>query len=128
MEYATEQALEREFVNWCKDLDIQCIKGPSMFAKGFPDRFWQLPNGGGSVYCEFKGTSYYGLTKMQEWWQRYLVYSNPNRYFVVENKEELEQLKKRCLQLMAIGPELVAYETKLLKELESDAIIKSKGD
>jgi hypothetical protein len=121
--YATEKALERDFVNWCKHLDIQCVKGPSMFAKGFPDRFWQLPKNGGTVYAEFKGTSYYGLTPMQKWWQRYLVASNPNRYFVIEDKAELEALKKHCIQLMEIGAKVVAYENKLLKELNSSVII-----
>jgi len=127
MAYATEGVLEKKFKAWCDDNDIICIKGPSMFAKGFPDRFAQLPNGGGSIHVEFKGTSYYGLTKMQQWWQRYLVNSDPHRYFVVADTIELDNLIQSCKDLIAIGKKVVAYETKLLKELNSGAIINHKG-
>ena len=118
MAYATESALERKFKDWCDDHDVICIKGPAHLAKGFPDRFAQLPNGGGSVHVEFKGTSYYGLSKMQLMWKDYLIDSNPHRYFIVEDTDQLAYLIKRCEQLIAIGPQVVAYEDELLKNLQ----------
>jgi hypothetical protein len=113
----TEKKLERDFCDWAKERDIVPVKGPANLAKGIPDRFLQLPRGGGTIYVEFKGTSYYGLSKIQEWWMHYLLDSNPNRYFVIDNVAELEELKQKCLDFIAIGKELVDYETKLLKEL-----------
>ena len=117
MAYATESALEKNFSAWCQVRDIIPIKGPSMFAKGIPDRYVQLPDGGGTIYIEFKGTSYYGLTAMQRMWKDYLINSSPNRYFLVENTDELDALKKRCLEFIDIGKELVSYETSLLEKL-----------
>ena len=116
MAYATEGALERNFTKWCMDTyEVYAVKGPAHFAKGFPDRFLQLPNGGGTIYVEFKGTSYYGLTKMQEWWRDYIKESSPHRYFLVENPEELEALKEACVILCNIGPSLVPYEKELIE-------------
>ena len=113
---STEARLEKKFVQWCKDKDIIPIKGPSHLAKGFPDRFIQLPNGGGSAYIEFKGTSVaYDLTPMQVWWKEYLTNSNPNRYFVVENKQQLTELFEKLEVLIGIGVTLVGLETKLIK-------------
>lgn len=116
----TEKYLEKNFCEWCRERDIQPIKGPSQFAKGFPDRFLQLPSGGGSVYVEFKGSSYYyGLTPMQQWWRKYLKDSSPNRYFLVEDEEQLEHLKQACLDFIKIGSKLVEYENYLLRNLQN---------
>ena len=114
-----EQALESNFVKWCKEKEIVAIKGPSATAKGFPDRFLQLPNFGGTIYVEFKGTSYYDLTPIQVWWKNYLKASDPLRYFVIDTKEDLENLKLRCEQFMQIGAQIVEYENKLLSELDN---------
>ncbi len=111
----TEKRLETNFVNWCKQHNIVPIKGPAMFVKGIPDRYVQLPNGGGTIYVEFKGTSYYGLTPLQIWWKNYLMNSDPHRYFYIETDEQLEALKQHCLKLMSIGYKLVELETELLK-------------
>lgn len=116
----TEKALENNFVAWCKDLDIVPIKGPTATSKGFPDRFLQLPTGGGTIYVEFKGSSYYSLTPLQEWWRAYLKASCPNRYFLVEDKRDLDLLKQRCLSFIAIGADLVKAEVDLLLKYEQD--------
>lgn len=116
----TEKALENNFTAWCKERKIVPIKGPVTTSKGFPDRFLQLPNGGGTIYVEFKGTNYYSLTPLQAWWRDYLKASNPNRYFLVEDKEGLERLKMRCLSFIAIGEALVKYETDLLLKHEQE--------
>jgi len=113
---STEQYLESNFAKWCRDQEIEPIKGPVATSKGFPDRFLQLPKGGGTIYVEFKGTSYYGLTPLQEWWRDYILDSSPHRYFVVENKEQLEKLKKLCQAFIAIGTKLTEYEGLLLDE------------
>jgi|LGOV01.1.fsa_nt_gb hypothetical protein len=113
-----EKRLERNFCAWCKERDIVPVKGPANLAKGIPDRFLGLPSGGGTIYVEFKGSSYYGLQPMQMWWQEYLLDSSLNRYFVIDNDEDLANLKSACEKFIAIGAKLVAYETQLLKELE----------
>jgi hypothetical protein len=120
MRVVTESSLETNFCKWCKEHDIIPIKGPVAQSKGFPDRFVQLPNGGGTIYVEFKGTSNYDLTPMQRWWGEYLKNSNPNRYFTVSTPEELNMLKQRCLEFIAIGDPLVSYETKLLAEMKEE--------
>jgi hypothetical protein len=112
----TEKQLEATFVRWCQYKKIVAIKGPSATAKGFPDRFLQLPNGGGTIYVEFKGTSYYGLAPLQVWWKEYLINSSPHRYFLVATDEELDHLKEMCLKFIAIGKELVAFENELLNK------------
>jgi hypothetical protein len=106
----TEKQLESSFVRWCQYKKIVAIKGPAATAKGFPDRFLQLPNGGGTVYVEFKGTSYYGLAPLQLWWKEYIINSSPHRYFLVDNEEDLEQLKSTCEKFISIGPKLIAFE------------------
>lgn len=110
----TEKKLESDFVRWCQRKQIVAIKGPVMTTKGFPDRFLQLPNGGGTIYAEFKGTSYYTLTPLQVWWKDYILKSSPHRYFLVDNEEDLERLKAACEKFIAIGPELVAFEKEKL--------------
>lgn len=116
----TEKYLENNFVKWCRDQEIEPIKGPVATSKGFPDRFLQLPNGGGTIYVEFKGTSYYSLTPLQVWWKEYILVSSPNRYFMVDNKEDLEALKVKCKAFMSIGKELTMYETSLLRAYYND--------
>lgn len=111
-----EKRLEADFVKWCQFKQIVAIKGPVMTAKGFPDRFLQLPKGGGSIYVEFKGTSYYDLLPLQKWWEEYLMGSNPHRYFLVDDDEKLDYLKKMCEKFIRIGSILVAVEHSLLKE------------
>lgn len=117
----TEKYLESNFVKWCNEKDIVPIKGPVTTSKGFPDRFLQLPKGGGTIYVEFKGTSYYSLTPLQEWWREYLLLSSPNRYFLVDNVEDLKNLKIRCLSFMALGKRLVDYETAVLDDFKDTA-------
>jgi hypothetical protein len=119
-----EARLEANFVKWCKEKGILAIKGPVGTSKGFPDRFLQLPNMGGTVYVEFKGSSYYGLTPLQEWWKEYILSSSPNRYFVVDNDLDLVRLKRRCEHFISIGVTLHAYETQLLERLELDDLHK----
>lgn len=117
----TEKYLESNFVKWCRDQQIEPIKGPVATSKGFPDRFLQLPKGGGTIYVEFKGSSDYGLTPLQEWWKEYLLESSPNRYFVVDNKEDLEELKMRCREFIVIGKTLTSLETNLLQTYRTNA-------
>ena len=114
MREVSERALEKSFVDWCSEQDIEALKGPVGLSKGFPDRFAMLNNGGGTVYVEFKGSSYYDLTQMQCWWREYLLKSSPNRYFVVRNHEDLAHLKCVCLALMQVGPHLADYERDLM--------------
>lgn len=113
-----EKRLENNFVTWCRARDIEPIKGPTATSKGFPDRFLQLPKGGGTIYVEFKGSSYYSLTPLQQWWKQYLLESNPNRYFVVDTEEDLAKLKIRCETLIMIGSTLVAQERELIEKAE----------
>ena len=111
-----EKRLEADFSRWCQSKQIVPIKGPVVTSKGFPDRFVQLPNGGGTIYVEFKGTSYYDLTPLQVWWKNYLLASNPHRYFLVATDEELDHLKEMCLKFIAIGKELITFENELLNK------------
>lgn len=113
MSTTTEKLLERNFVKWCKDRDIVAIKGASHLAKGFPDRFLQLPNRGGSIYVEFKG-DFVGLSPIQEWWRDYLRASSPHRYFVVDTPDKLERLKAVCEMFIDAGPELYKLELEYL--------------
>lgn len=110
-----EKRYEQDFCRWCSAQDMKALKGPTANSGGFPDRFVQLKNGGGTVYVEFKGTSdYYGLSERQLWWCDYLKASNPHRYFVVSDQETLERLKRACLVFMEIGPDNVKQEHELL--------------
>lgn len=111
-----EKRLEADFCRWCQSKQIVPIKGPVVTSKGFPDRFVQLPNGGGTIYVEFKGTSYYDLTPLQVWWKNYLLASNPHRYFLVATDEELAFVKQRCELFISLGPELINFEKELLNK------------
>lgn len=113
----TEKQLETKFVKWCKSKEIVPNKGPAQMIKGFPDRFIQLPNSGGTVYVEFKGTSnYYGLTQIQEWWANYLKNSDRVRYYLIEDERQLERLIRICEALIKVGFKIVQYEIELIKE------------
>lgn len=112
----TEKRLESIFVRWCQSKEIVAIKGPVVTSKGFPDRFLQLPKHGGTIYVEFKGTSYYDLTPLQEWWRDYIKASSPNRYFLIATDEELDVLKERCEFFIKYGNVITEVETNLLKE------------
>lgn len=109
-----EKRLESRFCNWCKDKGVITVKGPSMLAKGFPDRIVILPNGAGTLYVEFKGDLYYGLTQLQEWWQRQLVYSAPRRHYVVDTDEKLEALKDVCCKLIDAGQRYAHLDEEVL--------------
>lgn len=112
---STEAKLESKFVQWCNQRDIKPIKGPTATSKGFPDRFLQLPSGGGTIYIEFKGdNTYYSLSPLQEWWARYIRNSNPNRYFIVDSDEALEHVINMCEVLITIGAQVIAYEQELI--------------
>jgi len=110
-----ERKLEQNFVRWCKEKDIIPIKGPTQNTKGFPDRFFQLPNHGGTLYVEFKGSNNYGLSPMQQWWATYLKQSSPHRYFVVDTLETLERLKRACETFIRLGPDLYEAEMTIIK-------------
>lgn len=124
MSTTIEKRLEDNFVKWCKSKGMEPMKGPVGLSKGFPDRFVQLPMLGGTIYVEFKGSSYYGLSPMQEWWKEYILSSSPNRYFVVDDDEDLARLKRRCEHLISIGAAVTTYEKDLLDRLELDDLHK----
>jgi hypothetical protein len=113
----TEQYLESHFVKWCKDHDVTAVKGPVGLSKGFPDRFVALPNGAGTIYVEFKGTSDYGLSKMQLYWKQLLRDSDPYRYFVIETKEQVLALENFCQGLIDSGPTLLEKENEIIDTL-----------
>lgn len=96
-----ESAYEKPFVEWVRSLGGTSPKGPAMQYKGIPDRIVVLPNGGGTVWVEFKN-GVYNLTPMQKWWRDLLMSSDPERYFTVTTKDELEYCKKRCLEFMGM--------------------------
>jgi len=90
-----EKYLEHKFCDWCKQQDIQTVKGPSGMYKGIPDRIVIIPNGG-TLWVEFKGDTYYQLTPMQQLWKKILIQSDPERYFCINTKEELKELMDLC--------------------------------
>lgn len=95
-----EKYLEHKFVAWCKANGVLAVKGDANMYKGIPDRIVILPKGGGTIWVEFKGDSYYQLTPMQLKWQEWLMASDSTRYFVINDKEELQRLIDYCLMLM----------------------------
>lgn len=115
----SEAALKKDFSDWCQFRDIQPLYMPRSISKGFPDRYIQLPSGGGTFYVEFKGSSiYYGLDAMQKWWQKKLLDSSPHRYIVVDDEESLAKAKQMCLDLIKIGPNVIEYEAILLRNVD----------
>lgn len=99
-----EKPLEKKFCEWLKSIGGEPVKGPSFTNAGIPDRINVLPNGGGTIWVEFKGGTEYQLTPIQQWWKRLLLNSDPTRYFVVDTKEDLEKLIETCKSLMVDKP------------------------
>ena len=91
-----EKPLERKFCEWLRSIGGEPVKGPSFTNKGIPDRIAVLPNGGGTVWIEFKGGTSYQLTPIQKWWRDLLMNSDPTRYFVVDTKEDLARVIETC--------------------------------
>lgn len=110
MAVVTEKRLETKFVKWAKEHGAMTVKGPTAQSKGFPDRIVILPNGGGTLYIEFKGSSYYGLTPLQEWWKETLLASNPNRYFVVDSEHTLTHVITVAEAFIEAGNTLIKEE------------------
>ena len=105
MNTSIEKTLEKNFVSFIENICIngyygKAIKGPSYMYTGIPDRIAILPGGGGTVWVEFKGGTYYGLTPKQVEWKQRLINSDPSRYFCIDTKEQLEELKNYCLTLI----------------------------
>lgn len=98
-----EKPLERKLCEWAKSIGAEPVKGPSYTNKGIPDRIIVLPNGGGTVWVEVKGGTYYQLTPMQQWWKALLLNSDPERYFVIDNKEDLQKVIDACLRFIDIA-------------------------
>ena len=100
-----EKYLEKRFCTWCNehstdDHKIIPIKGWAQQYTGIPDRIVILPYGHGTLWIEFKGGTAYGLTAMQQKWRKWLIDSDPNRYYCIDTKEDLEHLLnliERCL-------------------------------
>lgn len=109
-----ESYLEDKFVEWCNKVEAKAVKGPTAQSKGFPDRFVALPNYGGTVYVEFKGTSSYGLEPLQKWWMMKIKKSSPDRYFLVACRSDLEDLIRMCEGFMAIGYDMLRMERILM--------------
>lgn len=95
-----EKYLERKFCEWVRSIGGMAVKGPSYDYKGIPDRIIILPNGGGTVWIEFKGNTYYQLQPKQVWWKDLIVSSDPNRYFLVDTKEDLTKTIEACQRLI----------------------------
>lgn len=101
MPNSIEKSLERSFVAWVKTQGGRAVKGPAYTDAGIPDRIVVLPDGGGTLWIEFKGGTAYGLTPMQLWWKRLLTSSDPERYRCIDTWDDLEKLKQYCLTLMS---------------------------
>lgn len=97
---SNEKYLERKFNDYIKSIKGMSVKGPSHMYTGIPDRIAVLPNGGGTIWVEFKGGTYYQLQPMQKWWKELLVSSDPDRYFLVDTKEDLDKLVETCQRLI----------------------------
>lgn len=95
-----EKPLEAKFCKWLRSVGGEPVKGPSYTNKGIPDRICVLPNGGGTIWVEFKGGTYYQLTPIQQWWKDLLISSDPSRYFLIDTQEDLERLIETCKRLI----------------------------
>ena len=91
-----EKYLERKLCEWVRSIGGEPVKGPSYTNKGIPDRILVLPNGGGTVWVEVKGGTYYQLTPIQKWWKDLLMNSDPDRYFMIDTKEDLDKVIETC--------------------------------
>lgn len=97
-----EKYLEKTFCDWCKTKGAIPVKGPANMYKGIPDRVVALPHGGGTIWVEFKGGTAYQLTDAQKMWRRMLIDSAPDRYFVIDSKEDLKHLIQTCEMFMRV--------------------------
>lgn len=95
-----EKSLEKKFVEWCDSIGGKAVKGPAYMYAGIPDRIAVLPHGGGTIWVEFKGGTYYQLTPIQEHWRKRLIDSDPTRYFCIDTWEDYQTLIDYCLTLM----------------------------
>ena len=95
-----EKPLERKFNRWVTSIGGESVKGPSYTNKGIPDRIVVLPNGGGTIWVEFKGGTSYQLTPTQIEWKKRLMDSNPNTYFLVDTIDDLNKLIEHCKSLI----------------------------
>ena len=100
---SNEKALEKKFCDWVKVIGGIAVKGPAPMYKGIPDRIAVLPHGGGTVWVEFKGGTYYSLTPMQLHWRKMLMESDPDRYFLVDNIDDLAHVISACKTFMEMG-------------------------
>ncbi len=100
---SNEKALEKKFCDWVKVIGGIAVKGPAPMYKGIPDRIAVLPHGGGTVWVEFKGGTYYSLTPMQLHWRKMLMESDPDRYFLVDNIDDLAHVISACETFMEMG-------------------------
>lgn len=90
-----EKTLETKFVKYIQGIGGKAVKGPAYQYKGIPDRIGILPNGGGTVWVEFKNGKY-KLQPIQEHWRDIIINSSPDRYFVVDSEEALENCITKC--------------------------------
>lgn len=97
---SNEKLLEKRFCDWVKSVGGLAVKGPAPMYKGIPDRIAILPHGGGTVWVEFKGGTYYQLTPMQTHWRAMLLDSAPDRYFLVDNEQDLDHVINACNMFM----------------------------
>lgn len=104
---SNEKYLERKFNEFIKSIKGMSVKGPSYMYTGIPDRIVVLPKGGGTIWVEFKGGTYYQLQPMQKVWREILMDSDPDRYFLVDNKEDLDNLIETCKRLIDTDTETV---------------------
>ena len=98
-----EKYLERKLCEWVRDIGGEAIKGPSYDYKGIPDRIIILPDGGGTVWVEVKGNTYYGLQPKQVWWKEKIINSSPGRYFLIDTKEDLQRVMEECQRFIDIA-------------------------
>lgn len=97
---SNEKYLESKFNDFIKSIKGMSVKGPAYMYSGIPDRIAVLPHGGGTIWVEFKGGTYYQLNPMQKVWRDILLDSDPSRYFLVDNKEDLKNLIETCKRLI----------------------------
>lgn len=112
----SEPRLKNRWKAWADGVGAKNIPGPTGQSKGFPDRLVLLPQGGGTIYIEFKGTSYYSLTPLQEWWKKTILDSSPNRYFLIDSLESLERTIEAASTFIVMGKELSEFERSCAKK------------
>ena len=90
-----EKTLEKKFVEAISAMGGRAVKGPAYQYKGIPDRIAVLPNGGGTVWVEFKN-GVYTLQPLQLYWKNLLTGSDPDRYMIVDSEESLTNCINKC--------------------------------